>query len=66
MSNINSQYTGHFVSQGRKRDMKSITTSDIASKMELNVTSDVEAAAERAAFLATAKRNASIMFAKYL
>ena len=46
--------------------MTSQTTSDAQSKSNIKVDSDIEAATERAAFLATAKRNASVMFSKYL
>ena len=38
----------------------------VESKTKLHVTSDAEAPAERAAFLATAKCNSSIILAKYL
>lgn len=66
MSNINSQYKGKLVSMHEGSKMTSTTVSDLKSKTDLHVISDAEAAAERAAFLTTAKRNASIMFAKYL
>ena len=66
MSKVTSQYKGKIVSEHHATKLTSKSASRVESKTKLHVTSDVEAAAERAAFLATAKRNASIMFAKYL
>jgi len=66
MNKITSQYKGKIVSEHQTAKIKSSTVSHVESKSNLHVTSDVEAAAERAAFLTTAKHNASIMFAKYL
>lgn len=66
MGNINSQYKGKIMSEHHVSDITSITKSDIQSKSNIKVTSDADAAVEREAFLTTAKRNAAIMFAKYL
>ena len=66
MNEIKSTYKGHFTSKTTKTQITSKTTSDIQSKSNIKVDSDIEAATERAAFLATAKRNASVMFSKYL
>lgn len=67
MSNIDSLYNGKIVSEHKTSKITSKTVSQVQSKTALNVLSDAEAAAaEKAAFLTTAKHNASIMFAKYL
>lgn len=66
MSNIDSLYKGKIVSEHNPLKVTSKTDSHVQSKTDLNIVSDAEVAAERAAFLTTAKRNASIMFAKYL
>lgn len=66
MSNIKSQYKGGVISECKATDIKSTTQSDVQSKTNVKVVSDIEAAKEREAFLTTAKRNAAIMFAKYL
>ena len=66
MNEIKSIYRGKFTSETTKTKITSKTTSDIQSKSCIKVDSDIEAATERAAFLATAKRNASVMFSKYL
>ena len=66
MSKVTSQYKGKIVSEHHATKLMSVSTSHVESKTKHHVTSDAEAAAERAAFLTTAKRNASIMFAKYL
>lgn len=62
MSNIDSLYNGKIVSEHKTSKITSKTVSQVQSKTALNVLS----AAEKAAFLTTAKHNASIMFAKYL
>ena len=66
MNKINSQYKGKVASEHQTAKIKSSTVSHVVSKSNLHVSSDIEEARERAAFLTTAKRNASIMFAKYL
>ena len=66
MNEIKSTYKGQFTSKATKTQFTSKTTSNILSKSNIKVNSDIEAATERAAFLATAKRNASVMFSKYL
>ena len=62
MSNIDSLYNGKIVSEHKTSKITSKTVSQVQSKTALSVLS----AAEKAAFLTTAKHNASIMFAKYL
>lgn len=67
MNEIRSQYTGKITSEHPLQKITSTTKSDIASKADLDVRSEFKnKEEERAAFLTTAKRNAGIMFAKYL
>ena len=66
MGNIDSLYKGKIVSEHTPSKVTSKTGSHVQLRTDLNILSDAEAAAEKAAFLTTAKRNASIMFAKYL
>lgn len=60
MSNIDSLYNGKIVSEHKTSKITSKTVSQVQSKTALNVLSDAEAAAaaEKAAFLPTAKHNA--------
>ena len=58
MSNIDSLYNGKIVSEHKTSKITSKTVSQVQSKTALNVLSDAEAAAEKAAFLTTAKHNA--------
>lgn len=66
MSKVTSQYKGKIVSEYHATKITSTSASQVESKTKFHVSSDVEAAAERAAFLTTTKRNTSTMFAKYL
>ena len=66
MNNIKSLYNGKITSEHQTAEITSKTPSDFVSKTELNVYSDIEESTEREAFLATAKRNAALMFSKYL
>ena len=67
MNDIKSLYSGKITSEHPSQGITSITSSDIESQTDLNVRSEFkDRDEERAAFLATAKRNAGIMFTKYL
>lgn len=67
MNEIRSQYTGKITSEHPSQKIMSTTKSNITSKAELDVRSEFkDKEEERTAFLTTAKRNAGIMFAKYL
>ena len=66
MNDIKSIYKDSIMSKTGKSQITSKTSTNIQSKSSMNVISDIEAATERAAFLATAKKNASMMFSKYL
>ena len=66
MDGIKSIYKDNIVSKANSLEITSKTSTNIQSKSNVCVVSDIEAAAERAAFLATAKKNASMMFSKYL
>jgi hypothetical protein len=67
MNDIKSQYDGKITSEHSSPEITSITKSAIESKVDLNIQSEFEnKEEEKAAFLATARRNASLMFAKHL
>ena len=67
MNEIRSQYNGKITSEHPSQKITSTTKSDFTSKADLDVRSEFkDKEEERAAFLTTAKRNAAIMFAKYL
>ena len=66
MRDIESKYSEGEITSKTEANFTSITNSDVKSKTELNVTSKIEKAEEREAFLAMARRNASLMFSKYL
>ncbi len=67
MNEIKSQYAGKITSEHPAQKITSTTKSTIISKADLDARSEFkDKEEERAAFLTTAKRNAGIMFAKYL
>ena len=67
MKEMKSQYTGNITSQHASSKITSTTNSDITSKYESATYSEFKnKEEEKAAFLATAKRNAARMFAKHL
>lgn len=66
MSNIESKNPSHITSTASSTTIESKTKSNVTSKTDLHIESELDAATERAAFLTTAKRNASVIFSKYL
>ncbi len=66
MTKIESKYQQRDISSKTESNITSKTEFHIESKTKLDVTSNIEEERERKAFIATAKRNASIMFSKYL
>ena len=66
MSNIKSKYEDKVTSETKATTITSENKSDITSKTEMHIDSNIDAATERAAFLTTANRNAAIMFSKDL
>ena len=67
MDEKKSQYTGKITSAHPSPKITSTTNSTFVSKAGIDARSDFrDRAEERAAFLTTAKRNAAILFAKYL
>lgn len=67
MNEKKSLYTGKITSAHSSPTITSTTNSKIMSKAGISARSEFrDEAEERAAFLTTAKRNAAIMFAKYL
>ena len=67
MNEMRSQYTGKITSEHPSRKMTSTTKSDFTSKADLDIRSEFkDKEEERTAFLTTSKRNAAVMFAKYL
>ena len=66
MSNIKSKYEGKVTSETKATTITREKKSDITSKTEMHIDSNIDAATERVAFLTTAKRNAAIMFSKDL
>lgn len=66
MSHLESKSNRRVSSKTEANTVESKTEFKVESKSHFQLNSELEAATERAAFLTTAKRNASIMFAKYL
>ena len=65
MNDVKSQYTGKVTSVHESSKVTSTTKSEITSIVEQDTRSEFKnKEEEKAAFLATARRNAAIMFAK--
>ena len=67
MNEIKSQYDGKITSEHSSPEITSMTTSAITSKTDLDIRSEFRnKEEEKAAFLATARRNASLLVAKHM
>ena len=67
MNEIKSQYDGKITSEHSSPEITSMTTSAITSKTDLDIRSEFKnKEEEKAAFLATARRNASLLVAKHM
>lgn len=67
MNEIRSQYKGKITSEHSSQKITGGTKSNLTSKADLDARSEFkDKEEERTTFLTTAKRNAAIMFAKYL
>ena len=67
MNEIKSQYDGKITSEHSSPEITSMTKSTITSKVDLDIRSEFRnKEEEKAAFLATARRNASLLVAKHM
>jgi hypothetical protein len=66
MRKIESKYSGGDITSKTGTGFTSITKGDVTSKTKFDVTSKADVSAEREGFLTTARRNASLIFSKYL